>query len=56
MVDPRGAPGNPRLTARIVLTTIEMHRLVLRRPADVTAERLACEITQLVRAYLGVAR
>ncbi len=47
------APNDPRLTARIVISTIEglTHRLVLRPPPDVTPDALAHEITKLVRAY-----
>jgi len=52
--DPSTAPVDPRLTARIVIGTIEglTHRLVLRPPPGVTPDAIARESTQLVRAYL----
>jgi Tetracyclin repressor-like, C-terminal domain len=52
--DPSTAPKNPRLTARIVIITIEglTHRLVLRPPPGVTPDAIANEITTLVRAYV----
>jgi AcrR family transcriptional regulator len=52
-VDPSAVPNNPRLTARIVISTIEglTHRLVLRPPPGVGPEAIAGEITKLVRAY-----
>jgi AcrR family transcriptional regulator len=52
--DPSTAPNDPRLTARIVISTIEglTHRLVLRPPPGATPEAIAREITELVRAYI----
>jgi len=56
-VDARVALGNPQLTARIVVNTIEAltHRLVLHPPPGVTPDALAREITQLVRGYTTIA-
>jgi AcrR family transcriptional regulator len=53
--DPTRAKSDTRLTASIVVNTIEglTHRLVLRPLAGVDSERVAQEITALVRAYLG---
>jgi AcrR family transcriptional regulator len=50
--------ADARLTARVLISTIEglTHRLVLRPPAEVGAEAIAREITELVRAYLEVSR
>ena len=55
-VDPDTGPPDPRLAARIIVNVIEglTHRLVLRPPPDVTADALAREITQLVRAYTRI--
>ena len=52
--DPHSRPADPRLSARIVISTIEglTHRLVLRPPAGVTPAAIAREITELVRAYI----
>jgi AcrR family transcriptional regulator len=52
--DPCSRPTDPRLSARIVISTIEglTHRLVLRPPPGVTTEVIAREITELVRAYI----
>ncbi len=52
--DPHTAPADPRLSARIVINTIESltHRLVLHPPPSVTTEAIAHEITELVCAYL----
>lgn len=51
-------PADPRLSARIVIGAIEglTHRLTLRRPAGVTQQAIAREITELVRAYLQMPR
>jgi hypothetical protein len=51
--DLSAAPNDPRLTARIVISTIEglTHRLVLRPPPGATPDTIASEITKLVRAY-----
>jgi AcrR family transcriptional regulator len=52
--DPSSAPNDPRLTARIVISTIEglTHRLVLHPPPGVAPDAIAREITELVRAYI----
>jgi hypothetical protein len=52
--DPSTAPNDPRLTARIVISTIEglTHRLVLRPPPNVAPDAIANEITEFVRAYV----
>lgn len=52
--DPSIARGDVQLAAAIVVNTIEglTHRLVLRRQAGADRERVAREITTLVRAYL----
>jgi hypothetical protein len=52
--DPRSAPADPRLAARVVVNTIEglTHRLVLRPPPGVTPRDVGREITTVVRAYL----
>jgi len=49
---------DPRLMARLVINAIEglTHRLVLRPPPGVTPDDLVREITQVVRAYVGIAR
>ncbi len=56
--DARTVSTDPRLTARIVIGTIEAltHRLVLRPPPGVTPDVLASEITRLVRAYTRTGR
>ena len=56
--DTHSAPADPRLTARIVINTIESltHRLVLHPPPGVTTETIGREITELVRAYLELER
>lgn len=53
--DPTRAPADTRLAARIVVNAIEglTHRLVLRPLPGVDSERVAREITALVRAYVG---
>jgi AcrR family transcriptional regulator len=53
--DPKRSPADTRLAARIVVNTIEglTHRLVLRPLPEVDSERVAREITALVRAYVG---
>jgi len=52
--DPRFRPADPRVTARIVIATIEglTHRLVLRPPPGASPETIAGEITAIVRAYV----
>jgi AcrR family transcriptional regulator len=52
--DPRSAPADPRLAARVAVSTIEglTHRLVLRPPPEVTPEDIGREITAVVRAYI----
>jgi hypothetical protein len=52
--DQSATPNDPRLTARIVINTIEglTHRLVLRPSPVVTPDEIANEITELVRAYI----
>ena len=52
--DPHSRPADPRLTARVVVSTIAglTHRLVLRPPAGVTPQDISREITAVVRAYL----
>lgn len=52
--DPSIARGDVRLAAAIVVNTIEglTHRLVLHPQAGADRERVAAEITTLVRAYL----
>jgi AcrR family transcriptional regulator len=52
--DPRLFTGDPRLRARVAITTIETltHRLVLRPPRGVSMAELASEITRLVRVYM----
>jgi AcrR family transcriptional regulator len=54
--DPLTAASDPRLTARVVIATIEAltHRLVLRPPQGATSQDLAREITRLVRAYTAL--
>lgn len=49
------ALADPRLTARVVVDTIESltHRLVLRPPTGVSTEAVAREITALVSRYVG---
>jgi AcrR family transcriptional regulator len=51
--DRDSSPADSRLSARIVISTIEglTHRLVLRPPPGVTPEAVASEITEVVRAY-----
>jgi AcrR family transcriptional regulator len=52
--NPRSAPADPRLAARVVVNTIEglTHRLVLRPPPGVTPQDIGREIATVVRAYL----
>jgi AcrR family transcriptional regulator len=56
--DTDSPPADPRLSARIVINTIEglTHRLVLRPPPGVTPNAIAREITALVRAYIQTSR
>ena len=56
--DPHSRPGDPRVTARFVIATIEglTHRLVLRPSPEVTSETIAGEITEAVRAYVLASR
>ena len=55
--DPRMAPADPRLSARIVIGAIEglTHRLLLRPPPGSSPQAIGHEITDLVRAYIQFA-
>jgi len=52
--DPDLHVGDPRLRARVAVTTIEAltHRLVLRPPQGVSTAELASEITRVVRVSM----
>jgi AcrR family transcriptional regulator len=52
--DPDLCAGDPRLRARVAVTTIEAltHRLVLRPPQGVSMAELASEITRVVRVSM----
>lgn len=56
--DARSRPIDPRLSARIAISAIEglTHRLVLRPPPGVSADAIAGEITEIVRAYIHARR
>jgi AcrR family transcriptional regulator len=56
--DPALTPSDSRLTASIVVNAIEglTHRLVLHPLAGIDSERVAQEITTLVRAYVQARR